>query len=285
MNNLNGTQSFFLQSRIFLIHASFALLLTFMCQAAPARGQDRFDQDHTAFSLALGKFVENGRVDYASLAENREGLDGYLSSLEDVPESRFSAWGEPDRIAFLINLYNAVTLRLILDHYPVKSIKDIGGWFSTPWEAPAARLWGRQVTLDMIEHGILRKQYSEPRIHAALVCAAMGCPPLRSEAYAGRLLEEQLNSQTRRFLAIPTQNRVDRAAGVVYLSPVFKWYRGDFEKNGGGVLGFLRPYWPEQAARDFDNGREWRIKYTYYNWALNGMERKDIERRGKEQKR
>ncbi|MDH5637147.1 MAG: DUF547 domain-containing protein [Nitrospinota bacterium] len=243
----------------------------------PAHSKEGFDHDHAIFSKLLVEFVEEGRVDYPGLAKNRERLDQYLTVLAAVTETQINAWEEPDRIAFLINLYNAATLKLILDHYPVKSIKDIGGWFSTPWEAPVVQLFGGAVTLDTIEHGILRKRHNEPRIHAALVCAAMGCPPLRSEAFVGRRLEEQLNGQMRRFLSIATKNRVDRAAGVVHLSPIFKWYKGDFEKEGRSVLDFLRPYWSDTVKGYFANQHEWRIKYTFYNWSLNKMGSKKIE--------
>ncbi|MDH5508900.1 MAG: DUF547 domain-containing protein [Nitrospinota bacterium] len=260
-----------------LVFAMIALSWLCLYPIPAAHGRGGFDHDHAIFNKLLGEFVEDGRVDYPGLANNRKRLDQYLAILATVPENQFTAWDEPDRIAFLINLYNAATLKLILDHYPVESIKDIGGWFSTPWEAPVAQLWGITVTLDMIEHQILRKRYDEPRIHAALVCAAMGCPQLRYEAFVGRRLEEQLNNQMRLFLSVATKNRVDRAAGVIHLSPIFKWYSADFEKGKRSLLGFLRPFWPDMDRGDFDNQRDWRIKYTFYNWSLNKMGRKKIE--------
>ena len=168
-------------------------------------------------------------------------------------------------MAFLLNAYNAYTLKLITDRYPLKSIKDIGGWFSGPWDQPVVKLFGETITLNTVEHKILRKDYSEPRIHFALVCAAKGCPPLRGEAYVAARLNGQLDDQAKLFLANPAKNRVDVANHTVYLSPIFKWYGSDFEKKSGSVLTALKPYWPGKAVATDD----FKIRYTDYDWSLN----------------
>ncbi|MGH7856506.1 MAG: DUF547 domain-containing protein, partial [Candidatus Binatia bacterium] len=193
--------------------------------ATVALASPPFDRTHDLYASVLERFVDEGLVDYAALQKSPGDLDRYLDSLARVAEAELRDWPEPDRIAFLLNLYNVQTLRLILDHYPVDSIKDIGGFFRGPWRQPVVRLFGETITLDDLEHGILRKQYREPRIHFALVCAARGCPALRREPYVGDRLDAQLDDQGRRFLSEPGKNRFDPAEGVLHLSPIFKWFR------------------------------------------------------------
>jgi len=207
-------------------------------------------------------------VDYTSLKARRQPLDQYLVEVASVAEPDFKRWTEPQQLAFLLNAYNAYTLQLIIDHYPVKSIKDIGSFFKGPWDQPVVRLFGRTLTLNNLEHDIIRKDYPDPRIHFALVCAARGCPPLREEVYVADRLEAQLDDQARQFLATPAKNRVDAVTRTVYLSPIFKWYGADFEKKHGSVLAALQPYWPKTSvAPAADDG--FRIRYTDYDWSLN----------------
>lgn len=130
------------------------------------------------------------------------------------------------------------------------------------------RLFGSTTTLDFVEHKLLRKNYNEPRIHFALVCAARSCPPLRSEAYQANRLDEQLDDQARRFLADPSKNRVDPAERVIYFSPIFKWYAGDFEKRSDSVLGFVKPFWPESVGKKLEKA-DFKVRYTEYGWSLN----------------
>jgi hypothetical protein len=227
-----------------------------------------FDQDHEPLSRILQTYVKGGLVDYPALITCRQPLDQYLVEVASVAEPDFKRWTEPQRLAVLLNAYNAYTLQLIIDHYPVKSIKDIGSFFKGPWEQPVVRLFGRTLTLNNLEHDIIRKDYPDPRIHFALVCAARGCPPLREEAYVADRLNEQLDDQARQFLATPAKNRVDADAKTVYLSPIFKWYGEDFEKKHGSVLAALRPYWPKAEATALAQGG-FRIRYTDYDWSLN----------------
>ena len=246
----------------------FSLLCLPIFMGTVVRAQD-FDQAHSGFDTVLKTYVENGQVDYAGLKSNRRELDRYLSSLAAVDEKEFKTWPMTDRLAYLTNLYNAATLQLIIDHYPVKSIKDIGSFFKGPWKQPVVKLFGKTITLNNLEHDIIRKQFDEPRVHVVLVCAAKGCPPLRSEAYVGARLEEQMAEQMRTFLANSTKNRVSAASGKVFLSPIFKWYGKDFKKNGNTLLGSLAPYWPTQAAGRLKSRRKWGIAYTDYDWSLN----------------
>ena len=244
-----------------------ALVLGWVVIAAWTAGAE-FDQTHAIFTGVLTQYVKDARVDYAALKAHPQDLNHYLDQAAAVTKDEFKKWSEPQQIAFLSNSYNAYTLRLIVDHYPLKSIKDIGSIFSGPWDQPVVKLFGEATTLNAVEHKMLRKDYSEPRIHFALVCAAKGCPPLRSEAYVADRLNEQLDDQAKQFLATPNKNRVEAGEQVVYLSPIFKWYGGDFEKKSGSVLAALKPYWPEKAAAVLSKG-DFKIRYTDYDWSLN----------------
>ena len=250
-------------------------LLTIRCWCALALGcviavssaaADEFDQTHALFDGVLKHYVNDARVDYAGLKNKPQDLNRYLTQVANVSEVDFKKWNEQQQIAFLINAYNAYTLQLILDHYPVKSIKDIGSFLTGPWDQPVVKLFGDTITLNTVEHKILRKNYAELRIHFALVCAAKGCPPLRSEAYVGARLDQQLNDQAKQFLATTNKNRVEAGEQVVYLSPIFKWYGADFEKKSGSVLAALKRYWPAKPVAGYE---DFKIRYTDYDWSLN----------------
>lgn len=229
---------------------------------------DSFDHMHKHWTDVLQRFVVDGRVDYAGLKANRAGLDGYLNEVAAVPLREFQSWNTNQQLAFLINLYNAETLQLIVDNYPVDSIKDIGGFFTKPWDLKCVSLFGKTITLNTIEHGMIRKNYQEPRIHFALVCAARGCPPLRSEAYVAERLDAQLDEQALTFLSTPEKNRIDLDKKTLYLSPIFKWYGDDFQKYSRGVQYFVSHYYPKANERALRDGA-YTIYYTDYDWSLN----------------
>ncbi len=213
---------------------------------------------HNEYTTILQRYVSQGKVDYAGLKNNRAPLDAYLNKLAQVSRSEFNGWSKNTRLAYLINLYNAATLKLIIDNYPVKSIKDIGSFVSGPWKQKVVRLFGNTVTLDHVEHDIIRPQYGEPRIHLALVCAAKSCPPLRSEAYTGQKLSAQLDQQGNIFFNGPLGIRVDHAKKKVFLSSILKWYKEDFTS----VTAFAQRY----AKQRFDG---YKVDWLDYNWALN----------------
>jgi hypothetical protein len=228
-----------------------------------------FDHAHATFAEVLqGHVRADGRVDYAALKQNPQKLLQYLETMAAVDEAAFRSWDEKQQLAYLINLYNAQTLKLILDHYPVESIRDIGMLFMGPWDMQIVPLFGRKVSLDYVEHGILRKQYQEPRIHFALVCAAKGCPPLRREPYAAEKLEAQLEEQGRIFLATPHKNHIDSQKKTVYLSPIFKWFKKDFQAKHENILDFIVPYLPADIATEITD-QKYDVKYMDYDWTLN----------------
>jgi Protein of unknown function, DUF547 len=228
-----------------------------------------FDHTHAAFDAVLKRHVRDGLVDYAALKAAPAPLDAYLATLAAVPQVEFAGWPEKNRLTLLINLYNAATLRLILDHYPVKSIRSIGWLPGAAWKKEGVPLFGKKISLDHVEHGIIRKDYPDARAHFALVCAARGCPPLREEAFTAARLDAQLDDQGRRFLGDPVKNRVDAAARTVHLSAIFKWFSGDFEAASGTVLKFAAPFFPDAARAALGDGGGFKIDYTDYDWSLN----------------
>jgi len=224
-----------------------------------------FDHTHKLLDDLLQANVKDERVDYKALKAAPGDLRTYLGQAAAVTEKEFKTWTEEQQLAMLINLYNAATLNLIVDNYPVKSIKDIGSLFKKPWKIESLTLFGAATTLDHLEHEILRKQYKEPRIHFAIVCAAKGCPALRPSAFTPDNLDAQLNEQGEKFLRDKGKNSVAADEETVYLSKIFDWFEEDF--NGGKVIEFVRPYFSEEDAKALGDG--FKIKYTDYDWSLN----------------
>ncbi len=236
-------------------------LWLFLATAAVASART-FDQTYSELNQVLEPRVMDGRVDYQGLKADPLPLKEFLSEAGALKESEFNAWNKNEQLAFLINLYNAATLQLIVDHYPVKSIKKAGSIFKGPWDQPVVPLFGKMITLNELEHGIIRKQYHEPRVHMALVCAAKGCPPLRSEAYTAEKLDAQLDDQSRTYLTSPAGLVIDQSKGAARISSIFKWYGSDFssvpdfiEKHSGKSLNGLK------------------IRYIDYDWSLNESEK------------
>lgn len=221
--------------------------------------------DHTLFGQLLKKYVDQkGMVNYKGFKREQGELRNYLNLLSRNPPT--DQWTRNDQMAYWINAYNAFTIELILNHYPVRSIKDIGSkikipFVTTPWAAKFFKIGNEPTSLDYIEHGILRKKFNDPRIHFALVCAAVSCPPLRSEAYVGSQLDAQLNDQGQRFFGDPTKNVV--TSGRARLSKILDWYGGDFKKNGQTLAKWINRY---AAAKMMENAP---VSYQEYNWALN----------------
>jgi hypothetical protein len=240
--------------------------LAVVLSAAPTHAA-KFDHSHARLAKVLKAQVKDGWVNYRALKSAPIQLQAYLRETRSVRESEFNRWSKNQQLAFLFNLYNAATLQLILDNYPIASIKKIGGFFSGPWKQKVVQLFGETTTLDHLEHGIIRENYTEARAHFALVCAAKSCPPLRAEPYLATTLNAQLEDQGRVFLGQTAKNRLDAAAGRLYLSPIFKWFDGDFEKQAGTVQKFVQPYFPKSQQAAFAGSLS--IKYTDYDWTLN----------------
>ncbi len=204
-----------------------------------------FDHNHAAFSALLKKNVvlvdggKTSKVNYVEFGKDRAALKSYLETISTVSETEFNSWTKPQRMAFLINAYNGFTLELILQNYPTKSIKDIGGTFDNRWKRKFFKLFGQDSYLDKIEHETLRKPgaYDEPRVHFAVNCASIGCPALREEAFTADKLDKQLEEQTVRFLSDRSRNRYDSKSGKLEVSMIFKWFNPDWESGYKGFDG------------------------------------------------
>jgi len=226
---------------------------------------------HVPFDSLLRVFVSDGLVDYDGFQRSPD-FARYLSTLATTNPSSL---GRDDRLAFWINAYNAYTIAQINAHGERKSIRNInrrlGGLGpSGAWSELMATVGGRKYTLDQIEHEQIRPVFREPRVHFALVCAALGCPPLRAEAYAGSTLDAQLNDQGHRFLSeSPTKNRVDRDARTVWLSPIFRWYGEDFGARTIDLLRAVAQFVPSEADRAALTSGTLRVRWTEYDWTLN----------------
>jgi len=222
--------------------------------------------DHGIYAGLLARYVKNGRVDYAGLKKNDESsLSAYLEILENV---RASSLSREEQSAFYINAYNAWTIKLVLSAWPgIRSIKEIGPFWSTPWRREFIPLDGRTMSLDGIEHGIIRPNFRDPRIHFALNCASKSCPPLLNEPYQGRILNAQLDSVTRAFINDRQNNRLE--GETLYVSRIFDWYAADFE---GGIVSFFLKYGDETLIKALENGgHRISVKYLDYDWSLNSQ--------------
>lgn len=205
----------------------------------------------------------DGSVNYEGLKKDREKLKQYLDLLSQSNPS--DKWSEKERMAFWINAYNAFTVELILRHYPIESIKDIGSkikipFVSTAWDIKFITISGKDYDLNNIEHSVLRKQFNDPRIHFAINCASYSCPKLRNEAFTADKLEAQLQDQARDFINDKRKNII--TANKLELSQIFNWYKGDFTKKTN-LIAYIQQYTDVKISPKAE------INYMEYNWSLN----------------
>jgi len=218
--------------------------------------------DHQAWTSLLQKHVSpKGNVNYASFVTDKAQLEKYLNQLtQNKPNNN---WSEKAQLAYWINVYNAFTVKLIVDNYPVASIKDIKKgipFISTVWDIKFIEFEDETMDLNKVEHGILRKQFDEPRIHFAVNCASFSCPRLLNEAYTAEKLEAQLAQMTKDFLSDTQKNQLSE--NEIKLSKIFKWFKGDFTKQGT-LIEFLNQYASVKIAPDAN------ISHLDYSWDLN----------------
>ena len=249
-----------------------------------------FDHSHAAFTALLKKHVvvvdggKSSKVKYADFKKEQPQLKVYLDSLSKVTAAEFNTWSKPQQMAFLINAYNGYTLELILQNYPVKSIKDIGGVFDNRWKRKFFKLLGEDSFLDKIEHEILRKPgaYNEVRVHYAVNCASIGCPSLREEAFTADKLGVQLEEQAVRFLSDRSRNRFGN--GKLEVSNIFNWFKEDWAAGYTGFDGKTpaiksrEDYFARYAKQLSDSAADQQviaagkatISHLDYDWNLNG---------------
>ncbi len=231
---------------------------------AYSRQSDGPTFDHAAFDRLLREHVDkDGWVDYEGFQADAALLDDYIASLQSAP---FADLDRDEKLAFLINAYNAFTLRLILDHYPIQSIKDISS--AKRWDARRWHFGGMTLSLNQIEHEQIRPKFSEPRVHFALVCAAIGCPKLRNEAYQAKRIEAQLEDQTRYVHTHDRWFRYRSGAKEVHLTKLYNWYGSDFKQVAGSALAFAARY-STSLQEAMDKGQKPKIKWLDYSWTLN----------------
>lgn len=211
--------------------------------------------NHNAWGDLLQKHVsDQGTVNYKGFRADMGVFNAYLKLLSENPPQE--SWTQDKTLAYWMNVYNAFTVKLILDNYPTKSIKDIDG----PWNHRFIKIGAKWYTLNDVEHRIIRKM-GEPRIHFALVCAAVSCPRLYNKAFTALNLEEDLALLTRGFLNDSSKNNLSENS--IKISKIFKWYGGDFKKNGSSLIDFLNQY------SDITISSKAKKSYKDYNWALN----------------
>jgi len=201
----------------------------------------------------------NGIVDYKSFKADKPKLDTYITYLEKTRPD--NSWSANKQKAFWINAYNAYTIKLILENYPLKSIMDIKKEGKTAWKIPFAKVGGKTYTLDHIEHEILRKKLFDPKIHVGVNCASGSCPKLGNVAFTEANVDTELTKLMKAFINDPTRNKIDKKK--VQISEIFNWFKSDFTKNGS-VIDYLNRY------ADTEIKSNAKISYKKYDWSLNG---------------
>ena len=251
----------------FVSRFSFLLLVLVLisCHSPVIGKAGSTPPSHQLWNELLKAHVKpDGRVDYKGFIREKPKLESYLKLLSENAPDR-SKWSKNEQLAYWINVYNAFTVKLIVDFYPTKSIRDLGPRVKIPlikdvWHYKFFKIAGVDMSLDEVEHSILRKEFEEPRIHFAINCASVSCPPLLNEAFVASTLENQLARVTTTFVNDPSRNKI--SAQSAQLSSIFSWFKGDFTKKGT-LVEFLNRY---SKVKISPNAR---ITFLDYNWNLN----------------
>lgn len=240
----------------------FISLITYATLAGDTTGLKPVD--HTIWDGLLQRHVKaDGFVDYKGFIRDSAELNRYLDLLSSAdPES--TSWSREEKMAFWINAYNAYTVKLIVDNYPVASIKDIKrgiAFVNSVWDIKFIRINGKPYDLNKIEHGILRPKFKDARIHAAINCASWSCPRLQPTAFVAEKLDAQLTHAMREFMNDPVRNKISSKKAEI--SAIFKWFAGDFVRDAGSVRAYINRYVKEKLSRDG------KLSYLTYDWRLN----------------
>lgn len=229
--------------------------------------------------VVVARDGKSSTVDYAAIQREHAALRDCLQTLSAVSKADYDGWDEPGRLAFLINAYNAFTIELVLTRYPdLRSIRDLGGLFQSPWKERFFSLLGQPRSLDDVEHHLIRARgaFDDPRIHFALNCASIGCPMLSNQAYVGSRLDAQLDAATRRFVSDRSRNRYRPQPDVLAVSRIFGWYAVDFEQGYRGIDSLATFFArhagelaEEPAAQAAVRAGHWKLEFLDYDWALN----------------
>lgn len=235
---------------------SLVVLISMTSNASQNSGGDAPEFDHSAWNKILTTHVSTqGNVNYKGIKKAEAELDAYLNEISSAVVDE-KTWSKNEQLAFWINAYNAFTVKLILKHYPLKSIKDIG----SPWDKKFFKIGGKKMNLNHIEHKILRVKFNEPRIHFAIVCASFSCPKLSNKAFTSSNVQNQLSSLTKGFVNDKKRNKI--TANKIEISEIFNWFKGDFTKKGS-LIDFLNRYSLVKIKASA------KISHLAYNWNLN----------------
>jgi len=262
--NPKSKKKYFLLAVTGFIIVLFLIVSVLGRSIEPNTNKSSTSTSHAIFSQLLSKHVdEQGMVNYQGFVEDSAELKNYLDLLASNESS--TSWSEKEQLAYWINAYNAFTIQLIVEHYPVESIKDIGSLIQIPfinsvWDIDFIQIGTKKLSLNNIEHKILRSRFNEPRIHFAIVCASISCPKLRNEAYTATSLDMQLEEQAIDFINDTDRNKTENSK--IEISKIFKWFKGDFTENGN-LIEFLNKYSKTKIHPDA------KISHLDYNWNLN----------------
>lgn len=243
----------------------YLLLILSSCQSPVVGMVGSTPPSHQLWNELLKSNVKSdGRVDYKGFIREKPKLEKYLKLLSENAPDR-NTWSKNEQLAYWINVYNAFTVKLIVDYYPTKSIRDLGPRIKIPlikdvWHYKFFKIAGVDMSLDEVEHSILRKEFEEPRIHFAINCASVSCPPLLNEAFVAVNLENQLMRVTTTFINDPSRNKISSQSAQ--LSSIFSWFKGDFTKKGT-LIEFINRYSKVKISPKA------RITFMAYNWNLN----------------
>lgn len=232
-----------------------------------------FASDYSSWHKFLDLYLKDGLVNYSAVQVNSALFNNIVSQLENVPKEEYARWSQDEKKSFWINAYNIEAIKLVLDHYPLKrslglqtlrypanSIQQI----PDVWNQAALTILGKKVSLNYIENEILRKEFHDPRVHFAIVCASLGCPVLRDDPYVFDRLDSQLDDAVAKFMQNRKKFDYDAYNNTFYLSPIFKWFKEDFEKAGGSTT-FIKKYIPQNKNLP-DSAK---IQWLDYDWSLN----------------
>jgi hypothetical protein len=228
------------------------------CDAATAKEPASNAPSHQRWNELLKTHVsESGNVNYKAFIKDKDKFEQYLSLIKNSHPNK--QWSKDEQMAYWINAYNAFTVKLILDNWPVKNIKNIGG-AKSPWDIEFIKIKDKTYTLNAIEHEILRKDFNDPRIHFAVNCASISCPKLLNEAYTAEKLDQQLTARAKDFINRTSKNSIQQ--DKIIISKIFKWYKEDFTQNGT-LIDYINQYSNIQINKNA------KIEYNEYNWSLN----------------
>lgn len=236
-----------------------------------------FDHSYGQWTEVLRSCVRDDGFDYAKLKQDRSKLDAVLATLQGVTPEELAGWSEKQRFAFWINTYNAFCIQKVIDNYPLESIRKLGGAFGLNsvfdkgfilMKAHHPGKKNEALSLNDVEHEILRRQFKDARLHAAINCASKSCPPLRGEAFTAEELEAQLDGQMRAFVNDSARNHIDPARKELEVSEIFKWFAEDFERDAKSVKDYLLRFATPDKA---ELVRSAKLRYLDYDWRLNDV--------------